>query len=63
MRDDLPAKPWIKECGILNLDSLKHEGTHWVAWNKNGKERYYFDSFGQYSRLELLCYLKTSIEL
>ena len=57
MRDDLPAKPWKKECGILNLDSLKHEGTHWVAWYKNGKERYYFDSFGQYPPFELLHYL------
>ena len=63
MRNDLPAKPWKKECGILNLDSINHEGTHWVAWYKNGKERYYFDSFGQYPPFELLHYLKTSMEI
>ena len=63
MRNDLPARPWKKECEILNLDSLNHEGTHCVAWYKNGKERYYFDSFGQYPPFELLHYLKTSMEI
>jgi len=26
-----------KECGILNLDNLMGNGTHWVAWYKNKK--------------------------
>lgn len=47
MRDTLPKdKPWTNECGIINLDSSKGNGTHWVAYFKKGKYNEYFDSFG-----------------
>lgn len=46
MRDDLPGKPLKTECGIINLDSSKGKGTHWVAYFKNKDYVEYFDSFG-----------------
>lgn len=46
MRDNLPKKCHNKECGIVNLDTSKGPGTHWVAYSKYGNEIYYFDSFG-----------------
>ena len=36
LRDTLPKKAKLSECGILNLDSSGY-GTHWVIWFK--KER------------------------
>ncbi len=45
-----------RECGILNLDDNNNlndqygtttgGGTHWVAWWKNGKDKFYFHSYG-----------------
>lgn len=62
MRDTLPKKPYIKECAILNLDSVKNSGTHWVAYVKRGREVIYFDSFGDLTPpLELQKYLRGSI--
>ena len=46
MRDNLPAKPNINECGIVNLDSKVGRGTHWVAYKKRGDKVIYFDSYG-----------------
>lgn len=46
MRDHLPPRPWINECGIINLDNFSGPGTHWVAYCKKGNESEYFDSFG-----------------
>lgn len=46
MRDDLPSKPWMRECGIINLDNYSGPETHWVAYYKNNKHTRYFDSFG-----------------
>ena len=63
MRDELPIKPNNIECGILNLNTHKQLGSHWVCWYKNGMERYYFDSFGEPPPLELIHYLKTSAEI
>jgi len=31
VRDSLPNKPRIEECGILNLGDFSGNGTHWVA--------------------------------
>ena len=47
MMDEIPkhCKDEI-ECGILNLDSSKNDGTHHVCWWKDKKRKYYFDSFG-----------------
>ena len=46
LRDTLPTKTKLNECGILNLDSSLGDGTHWVMWFKKGKEKFYFDSYG-----------------
>ena len=36
LRDNLPTKTKLNECGILNLDSSSGDGTHWVMWFKKG---------------------------
>lgn len=47
MRDDLPSRgPRPIESGIVNLDSNRGTGTHWVAYRKKGNVVEYFDSFG-----------------
>lgn len=46
MRDTLPNKIKINECGIVNLDSNIGEGTHWTAYYKNKFDITYFDSYG-----------------
>lgn len=62
MRDKLPKKPRIKECGIVNLDSHKGPGTHWVAYFKNNEKNEYFDSYGNLQPpLEILQYLGANI--
>lgn len=58
MRDKLPKKPKQIECGIVNLDSYKNTGTHWVAYVKLNDYCEYFDSFGDLKPpLELSKYL------
>ena len=61
MRDNLPNTPNRNECGILNFDDSTGDGTHWVAWFKKGRNKYYFDSFGVQPPLELREYLKSPI--
>ena len=34
LRDTLPKKAKLNECGILNLDSSSGDETHWVMWFK-----------------------------
>ena len=34
LRDTLPKKTKLNECGIFNLDSSSGDGTHWVMWFK-----------------------------
>ena len=63
MRDELPAKPQIKECGILNLNKHTQSGSHWTCWYKSGQDRFYFDSYGERPPLEIERYLKTKEEL
>lgn len=46
MRDELPKHPHKKECGIVNLDSSKNPGSHWVAYAKYNNHVEYFDSYG-----------------
>ena len=62
MRDELPKKPWKKECGIVNFNKSTEPGTHWVAYYKDGKNRFYFDSYGQVILQEVSDYLKTEAE-
>ena len=61
MRDTLHKKAKLNECGILNLDSISSDGTHWVMWFKKGKDKFYFDSFGVEPPSELIVYLKSPI--
>ncbi|KAE9532372.1 hypothetical protein AGLY_009995 [Aphis glycines] len=46
MRNDLPMKSWVNECGVLNLNDSTQNGSHWVAWKKMKNKIIYFDSFG-----------------
>ena len=34
LRDTLPKKLKVNECGILNLDTSSGDGTHWIMWFK-----------------------------
>jgi hypothetical protein len=61
MRDTLPNKIKAKECGIVNLDSIKNEGTHWVRYYKDKNKKYYFDSFGLDPPNEIQDYLGEDI--
>ena len=63
MRDELTSNPKVNECGILNFNTHWQLGSHWTCWYKRGKDRYYFDSFGEPPPIELVQYLKTSIEI
>ena len=63
MRDTLPNKIKNNEVGIVNLDSIKNSGTHWVCYYKNKDKCYYFDSFGLDPPIELQKYLNSDIEL
>ena len=58
LRDTLPTKTKLNECGILNLDSSSGGGTHWVMWCKKGKDKFYFYSYGVQPPSELITYLK-----
>ena len=61
MRDTLPKKAKLNECGILNLESSSGEDTHWVMWFKIGKDKFYFDSYGVQPPTELIAYLESPI--
>ena len=61
LRDTLPKKPKLNECGILNLDSSSGDSTHWMMWFKKGKEKFYFDSYGVQPPSELIAYLTSPI--
>ena len=57
LRDELPKKPRMNECGIINLaDSKDLEGTHWTCYFKKDKV-YYFDSYGIQPPIEIVKYL------
>ena len=62
-RDTLPkSRPHKIECGIVNLNTSKEKGSHWVCYYKNGSLRVHFDSFGQITPLEIQNYLKKPSE-
>ena len=62
MRDELPKTPEKQECGVVNFNTSKEPGSHWVGYYKDGDERIYFDSFGQVIPTEIQKYLKTKEE-
>ena len=60
-RDRLPDGIRKKECGIINLDSIKGSGTHWVCYRNIDKQMVeYFDPFGLIMPHEIHHYLVTS---
>ena len=60
-RDRLPDQIRKKECGIINLDSIEGEGTHWVCYRNIDKNMVeYFDPFGLIMPHEIRHYLSTS---
>ena len=61
LRDTLPTKTKLNECGILNFDSSSGDGTHWVMWFKKGKDKFYFNSYGMQPPSELIAYLESPI--
>ena len=62
-RDSLPAYPNRNECGIVNFNTSSEPGSHWVCYFKTGKNRIYFDSYGQITPYEVQKYLKTKSEI
>ena len=62
-RDSLPAYPNRNECGIVNFNTSSEPGSHWVCYFKTGKNRIYFDSYGQITPYEVQKYLKTQSEI
>ena len=40
LRDTLPTKAKLNDCGISNLDSSPGDGTHWVMWFKKVRISY-----------------------
>ena len=60
-RDQLPEEIRKKECGIINLDSIEGQGTHWVCYRNIDKQMVeYFDPFGLIMPHEILHYLSKS---
>ena len=61
LRDKLPKKINLNECGIINLDDGQKGGTHWCCWYKMMSKKYYFDSYGLAPPTELVSYLKSPV--
>ena len=61
LRNTVPKKAKLNECGILNLDSSSGDGTHSVMFFKKCKDKFYFDSYGVQPPSELIAYLKLPI--
>lgn len=63
MRDRLPQCVRKVECGVVNLDSYRGSGTHWVAYYKSKNKSEYFDSFGNLQPpKEILDYLGSNVK-
>ena len=45
--DKIPRLNDLSRYCILNLDTSKEPGSHWVALAKDGKDTYIYDSFGR----------------
>ena len=54
MRDSLPLYPFNVESGIVNLNTSKQAGSHWVCYYRNKTDsNIYFDSYGQITPVEM----------
>ena len=62
MRDTLSNTPHQNESGIVNFNTSKQMGSHWICFFKENSERIYFDSYGQVCLSEIQVYLKKSSE-
>lgn len=61
MRDNLPKSIRELECGIVNLDTNKGHGTHWVAYIKRFNNVQYYDSYGNLKPpIEIVNYFNSS---
>lgn len=59
MRDTLPARSKLIECGIVNIDSDRGPGNHWVRYIRHRYHVTYFNAFGDLPPcIELVTYLK-----
>jgi hypothetical protein len=64
MRDTMPVDPLANECAVVNLDSIRGPGTHWIAYSKHKNIVYYFDSFGNLPPpVELIEYFGNGIKM
>jgi len=61
VRDELPSKPRVHECGILNTGDSDTDGHRWICWFKAGKTKLSFDSYGLAPPVELVKYLKNPV--
>lgn len=62
MRDEIKKlKPLKQECGILGSKTSRENNMHWCAWWKDGKNKYYFDSFGLTPTIEIVRHLRSPI--
>ena len=60
-RDRLPDHIRKNECGIINLDSIEGQGTHWACYRNIDKQMVeYFDPFGLIMPHEIQHYLVKS---
>ena len=58
----VPRHPSNVECGIVNMNTSRESGNHWVFYYRNKSHIIYFDSYGQITPLEIQRYLKKSSE-
>src|SRR6218665_563162 len=61
LRDELPKRLRVNECGILNLDDSTGVVLIGVGWIKSANEKVYFDSYGLPPPTELLRYLHSPV--
>ena len=61
LRDELPKKPELHECGILNTGDSLTGGYHWICWFKDGRTKLSFDFYGLPPPTELVDHLKSPV--
>lgn len=61
VRDQLPNKAKVSECGILNTGDSSTNGFHWMCWHKSGSKKICFDSYALPPPVELVKYMKSPV--